>query len=236
MIFDIITLFPEMFNGPFSISLIKKAVDKKLIQINLFNLRDFTSDKHKTVDDEPYGGGAGMVLKVEPIYRSIEFLKKADNPDRIILLSPQGEKFNNSTAKKLSKLSRIVLICGHYEGFDERIRNLVTDEISIGDFVLTGGELPAMILVDSISRFIPGVIKEQESHRKDSFEKDTLDYPSYTRPASFMGMNVPEVLLSGNHEKISRWRELKSIEKTLLRRPDLLKKQNFPFAKKEIYN
>ena len=178
-----------------------------------------------------------MVLKIVPIYRSLEFLKKAGEPDRIILLSPQGRKFDNSIAKELSKLSRIVLICGHYEGFDERIReNLATDEISIGDYVLTGGELPAMILVDVISRYVPGVIKETESHTNDSFENNRLDYPSYTRPASFLGLNVPEILLSGNHEKISQWRKAKSIEKPIERRPDLLEKDNFKVEKREIFS
>jgi len=237
MIFEILTLFPEMFEGPLTSSILKRAIDKGLIEVNLYQLRDFTHDKHKKVDDEPYGGGSGMVLKIEPIWRSIEFLKKSGNPDRIILLSPQGRPFNNSIARELSKLSRLVLICGHYEGFDERIReNLVTDEISIGDYVLTGGEIPAMVLVDAISRFVPGVVKEKESLDNDSFEDSTLDYPEYTRPASFMGMDVPEVLLSGDHKKILQWRKAKSFEKTTKRRPELLRETNLQTDKSEIFS
>jgi tRNA (guanine37-N1)-methyltransferase len=237
MIFEILTLFPEMFDGPFSNSLIKRAIDKGIIDINIFQIRDFTEDKHKKVDDQPYGGGSGMVMKIEPIYNTLEFLKKSGEPDKIILMSPQGRKLDNKIAKELSKLSRIVLICGHYEGFDERIgENLATDEISIGDYVLTGGELPAMILVDVVSRYIPGVIKEKDSYEFESFENNTLDYPSYTRPPSFKGMDVPEILLSGDHKKISRWRDLKSLEKTLKNRPDLLINGNFQNEKKEIFS
>ncbi|MBU1625891.1 tRNA (guanosine(37)-N1)-methyltransferase TrmD [bacterium] len=237
MIFEILTLFPLMFEGPFADSLIKKAVDKGLIKINLHKIRDFTSDKHKTVDDQPYGGGTGMVMKIEPIFKALEFLKKEGEPDRIILLSPQGKTFNSKIARELSTLSRIVIICGHYEGFDERIREyLITEEISIGDYVLTGGELPAMIIVDAVSRYISGVIKEKDSYENESFENNTLDYPSYTRPPSFKGMDVPEILLSGDHKKISRWRELKSLEKTLKQRPDILKDGKHQRDKSEIFS
>jgi tRNA (guanine37-N1)-methyltransferase len=223
MNFEILTLFPEMFNGPFSESLIKRACEKGLIKIKLHQIRDFTKDKHKTVDDQPYGGGSGMVLKVEPIHKALEFIEKVGKPDKIILLTPQGKKFDNTIARNLSKYKKIVLICGHYEGFDDRIRqNLITDELSIGDYVLTGGEIPAMVIVDAISRFIPGFIKEDESVNKDSFENNVLDYPVYTRPSNYIGMEVPKILLSGNHEKIDQWRRMKSLEKTVKRRPDLL--------------
>lgn len=213
---DILTLFPEMFDGPFSESIIKRAQEKKLVEINIHNLRDWAEDKHKTVDDKPYGGGAGMVLMVEPIFNALQDLKAQDanslpsshNP-HTILLSPQGKVFNQQKAQELSKLDHVILIAGHYEGFDERIReHLVDEEISIGDYVLTGGELPAMVVVDSIVRLIPGVLGDKESLANETHsEPGHTKHPVYTRPEEFKGWKVPEVLLSGNHKEIKAWKQ-----------------------------
>ncbi|MBU0580807.1 MAG: tRNA (guanosine(37)-N1)-methyltransferase TrmD [Candidatus Margulisbacteria bacterium] len=219
---DIITLFPEMFSGPFSESLLKKAQEKKLIQINVHQLRDYAHDKHKQVDDKPFGGGTGMVIKCEPVFEAVEKIKKDKNA-RIILTCPQGKTFTHKKAQELAKAKQLIFLCGHYEGFDERIReHLVTDEISIGDYVLTGGELPAMIMVDTIARFIPGVVKEMSSVEQDSFQQGQLDYPEYTRPAEFRGWKVPEELLSGDHKKIEQWRKKQAFKNTKTKRPDLL--------------
>jgi tRNA (guanine37-N1)-methyltransferase len=219
---DILTLFPEMFKGPFDASILRRAQDKLLVEINIHNLRDWAKDKHKTVDDRPFGGGKGMVLMIEPIFDALEKLKTKNS--RIVLLSPQGEKFNQKKANKLSKLKHLILIAGHYEGFDERIREHLTDEeISIGDYVLTGGELPAMVIVDTVVRLLPGVL-EKEAKENESFSPTTrLDYPTYTRPADFKGWKVPEVLISGNHAEIEKWRKKQALKKTKEKRPDLLK-------------
>lgn len=224
MFFDILTLFPEMFSGPLKESILGKARDKKIIEIKTIDIRDFTEDKHNTADDYPYGGGEGMVLKVEPIYRAImDRIEKRGKNTPVILLSPQGQKLTQNKVKDLSSSRGLILLCGHYEGLDERIRkNLVTEEISIGDYVLTGGELPAMVIVDAVSRLLPGVLGDENSPRKDSFYNGLLDYPHYTRPRSFRGMDVPEVLLSGNHGRIKRWRKKQSLKRTLNRRPDLI--------------
>jgi len=221
---DIITLFPEMFKGPFAESIIKRAQEKGLLKINIHNLRKWTKDKHKTVDDHSFGGGTGMVLMVEPIYKALKELKKKES--KVILLTPQGKVFKQEKAKKLSKEKHLIFICGHYEGADERIREkLVDEEISIGDYVLTGGELPAMVVIDTITRLIPGVLSKKEAKEIESFSfKGLLEYPQYTRPANFKGWPVPEILLSGNHQKINEWREKKALEKTKKRRPALLKK------------
>ncbi|MHB9096156.1 MAG: tRNA (guanosine(37)-N1)-methyltransferase TrmD, partial [Eubacteriales bacterium] len=224
---DILTLFPEMFEGPLTSSIIKRARDKGLLDINMTNIRDFAHDKHRVVDDYPFGGGAGMVMKPEPIFEAVEFVRGKGGPStpRVILLCPQGKVFNQEMAKNLAKETHLILICGHYEGIDERVREkLVDEEISIGDFVLTGGEIPAMVLVDSLSRMIPGVLKEEESFLTDSFYDGLLEYPQYTRPREYEGMTVPEILLSGDHEKIRVWRRRMSLKRTLKRRPDLLKK------------
>ncbi len=224
---DILTLFPEMFEGPLTSSIIKRARDKGLLDINMTNIRDFAYDKHRVVDDYPFGGGAGMVMKPEPIFEAVEFVRRKGGPStpRVILLCPQGKVFNQEMAKNLVKETHLILICGHYEGIDERVREkLVDEEISIGDFVLTGGEIPAMVLVDSLSRMIPGVLKEEESFLTDSFYDGLLEYPQYTRPREYEGMTVPEILLSGDHEKIRVWRRRMSLKRTLKRRPDLLKK------------
>ena len=217
---DILTLFPNMFNGVFSESIIKRAVENKKIEINIINFRDYTTDSHNKVDDTPYGGGAGMVLMPQPIFDCVKNIKTENS--KVILLTPSGEPYKQKKAYELSNEDHLIIICGHYEGFDERIRTLADIEISIGDYVLTGGEIPAMVLVDSITRLIPGVINER-SHLDDSFNNNyTLDYPTYTKPRVFRGMEVPEVLISGNHEEIDKWRKQKSLELTLKKRPDLL--------------
>lgn len=201
---DILTLFPEMFQGFLSESIIKRAIEKKHVKINIINFRDYTTDPHGKVDDTPFGGGAGMVLQIEPIYNALKDLRHDDS--YVVLLTPSGRTFNQKIAKEFSLKKHIILICGHYEGFDYRITSLVDEELSIGDFVLTGGELPAMIITDAITRLIPGVITE-ESLESESFDGDLLDYPVYTKPRNFHGMKVPDVLLSGNHLKIEEYRK-----------------------------
>lgn len=219
---DILTLFPSMFDCIINESIIKRALEKKLVSINIHNIRDYSTDPHKKVDDYPFGGGVGMVLKCQPIFDAVEALRK-DN-SKIILMTPQGKKYNQEEAYSLSNEEHLIIICGHYEGFDERIRSIVDQEISIGDYVLTGGEIPAMVLCDSIIRLVDGVI-EKESHEKDSFNNNLLDYPVYTQPSSFRGLDVPEVLLSGHHENINKWRMEEQIKRTKERRPDLLEKR-----------
>ena len=220
---DILTLFPNMFDA-LNHSILGKAKDKELIDINIVDYRKFSGNKHNQVDDYPFGGGQGMVLKPEPIFNAVESLNKTDKT-RIILLCPQGERFSQKKAEELSKEEHLVFICGHYEGYDERIREyLVTDELSIGDFILTGGEFAAMTMVDSIARLVPEVLGKEESHKDDSFSTGLLEYPQYTRPAVFRGVAVPEVLLSGHHANIEKWRHKKRIEKTYTNRPDLIEK------------
>ena len=218
--FDVLTLFPNMFDGFLSESIIKRAIEDKKINVNITNFRDYSDKKNNQVDDTPYGGGSGMVLMCDPIVKAIEEKKKKNT--KVILMSPQGTKFDQKKAIELSKESHLIFVCGHYEGFDERIKNFVDEEISIGDYVLTGGELPAMILIDSISRLVPGVIDEG-SYENDSFMDDLLDYPTYTKPREYRGMKVPDVLLSGDHKKIDEWRKEKQIENTKEKRPDLIK-------------
>lgn len=218
---DILTLFPEMYNGIFSESIIKRAIDLGKIEINIHNFRDYSLDLHHKVDDTPYGGGAGMVLTCQPIFDCVRALKTDDT--KVILLTPDGVLYKQKMAYDLALEKHLILICGHYEGFDERIRSICDLEISIGDYVLTGGELASMILVDSIGRLLPGVI-EEESHLNDSFNNNLLDYPTYTKPRVFEGMEVPEVLLSGDHKKINLYRQEESLKRTKIRRPDLLEK------------
>ena len=218
---DILTLFPEMFEPFLNTSIIKRAIEDNKVEIKVHNIRDYSLDPHKRVDDYSFGGGAGMVLMPEPIYLAVEALDSKDAT--IILMTPQGEKYCQKKAYELSKLKHLIIICGHYEGFDERIRALADMEISIGDYVLTGGEIPSMVLTDSVVRLIDGVI-DSESHLNDSFNNNLLDYPVYTKPQNFRGMEVPEVLLSGHHENIKKWRLEQSEKRTLERRPDLLKK------------
>ena len=217
---SILTLFPHYFDNFLNESIIKRAIDKKLVNIEIINFRDFSKLNNHQVDDTPYGGGAGMVLMCEPIFDAIESIKIDDS--LVIMLTPDGKTYNQSVAKKLSKKTHIILLCGHYEGFDERIRSIVDMEISIGDYILTGGEIPAMIVADSVIRLIDGVINK-DSLNDESFEDNLLDYPVYTKPAQFRGMNVPDVLLSGNHKKIDEWRKSEQLKKTNLKRSDLLK-------------
>ena len=217
---DILTLFPDMFKGPFDESIVRRAMDKKLVKINIHNLRDWTKDKHRSVDDRPFGGGVGMVMMVEPIDLALKDLKKKGS--KVILLSPRGKVFNQKEAIHLSNLDHLILICGHYEGVDERVFNLIDEEVSIGDFVLTGGELPAMVVIDSIARLIPGVLEKSEATKNESFTDNLLEYPHYTRPADYKGEKVPPILLSGNHKKVDDWRLKKALEKTKKQRPDLL--------------
>ena len=222
LIIDILTIFPNMFNNIFEESIIKRAQDEKKVIINVHNFRNFTLDPHNKVDDTPYGGGEGMVLTPQPIFDCVESLKKEDS--KVILLTPSGTPYKQKIAYDLSHEKHLILICGHYEGFDERIRTLADMEISIGDYVLTGGEIPAMVLIDSITRLLPGVINEK-SHLNDSFNENyLLDYPTYTKPRVFRGMEVPEVLLSGDHKKIDKFRIQESLKKTKELRPDLLEK------------
>lgn len=224
---DILTLFPEMF-APLESSIVGKAVEKGLLDIRYHNFRD-NAEKARHVDDEPYGGGQGMLLRAQPIYDTIDKID-ANNP-RVILLDPAGKTFNQSYAEELAQEDELIFICGHYEGYDERIKQLVTDEISLGDFVLTGGELAAMTMVDATVRLIPNVIGKEASHQDDSFSSGLLEYPQYTRPYDFRGITVPDVLMSGHHENIRRWRLEESLRKTYLRRPDLLEK--YPLNQEE---
>jgi len=219
---DILTIFPEIFL-PLDVSIVKRAKEKGLVEIKIWNLRDFTKDKHRKVDDEPYGGGKGMVLKCEPIFNAVEKIKEENKEAKVILTTPQGILYNQEMAKKLSKEKGLIIICGHYEGVDERVSSICDYEISIGDYILTGGELPAMVITDSVVRLIPGVLPE-EAPVYDSFFDYLFDWPCYTRPAVFRGMKVPDVLLSGNHKKIEEWRKEKAIERTKERRPDLYRK------------
>ena len=217
---NILTLFPNMFDGFLSESIIKRAIETNKVDIKINNLRDYSKDKHNKVDDTPYGGGAGMVLMCEPVFDAVEDLKKKNT--KVIMMTPQGKTFNQKKAEELSKENDLLIICGHYEGFDERISSIVDEEISIGDYILTGGEIPAMALTDSVTRLIPGVI-EEESIEVESFNNNLLDYPTYTKPREYKGMKVPDVLLSGDHKKIDEWRKEAQIKKTKEKRPDLLK-------------
>jgi tRNA (guanine37-N1)-methyltransferase len=223
MKFDILTLFPGMFDGPFGESIIRRAVERGLIDIRLHNVRDYAADKHRTTDDYPYGGGAGMIMKPEPLAACIEKVTAERPAARVILTSPQGKPFNQQLATELAREEELLIICGRYEGVDERVRDIfVDDEISLGDFVLTGGEIAAMVIVDAVSRLIPGVLGSEESAAGDSFCDGLLEYPQYTRPPEFRGVAVPEMLLSGNHREIARWRRRMALQRTWFRRPDLL--------------
>lgn len=247
MIIDILTLFPSMLSGPFSESIVKRAQEKGLVKINIHNLRDWAIDERGTVDDRPYGGGRGMILRPEPIFNAVESIKETRprktsevgelaGECKIVLLTPQGQLFNQQKAYEFSKLDQLILICGHYEGVDERVReHLVDEEISIGDYVLTGGEIPAMVIADAVTRLLPGVL-EKEATSQESFQnsfiqspglnngigKELLEYPQYTRPEDFRGLKAPEILLSGNHKEIEKWRKRKAVERTKKRRPELL--------------
>jgi tRNA (guanine37-N1)-methyltransferase len=219
---DVLTLFPAMFAGPLDESIVKRAREAKLLDLKIHNLRDWTHDRHKTVDDKPFGGGPGMLLKVEPLFEAIESLQREKT--KVILLSPSGRKFTQEIARELAQEKDLLLVCGSYEGFDERVREaLADDELSIGDYVLTNGALPAMVVIDAVARLLPGVLGDDESSRDESFSHGLLEYPQYTRPAEFRGMKVPEVLLSGNHAEIEKWRREQAKLRTEKQRPDLLK-------------
>ncbi len=227
MNFHVLTIFPEMIEGGLNHSIIKRAIGQNIISLNTVDIREFSENKHKKVDDYPYGGGAGMVMAPGPIYNACNsVLQNTKNP-KVIYLSPQGKVFNQKMAEELSKAEDLIFICGHYEGIDERVIELiVTDEISIGDFVMTGGELAAMVIIDAVSRLLPGVLGSEESFQNESFSNGRLEYPHYTRPREFMGLSVPEILLSGHHKEIEKWREEQSILRTNIKRPDLNSENN----------
>ena len=237
---DILTLFPEMFAGPFNASIIKRAIEHKLVSINLYNIRDYTHDKHHTTDDYAYGGGSGMVLKPEPIFEAVESIRPscADQEAhrvQVVLLTPQGRCFCQEIARELSGFDHLILICGRYEGVDERVRKyLATDEISIGDYVLSGGELAAMVVVDAVIRLLPGVLGSETSAADDSYVAGLLEYPQYTRPAVYRDWSVPQILLSGDHAQIAKWRREQAIQRTLERRPDLLDKAKLHSGEKQL--
>ena len=236
---DILTLFPEMFHGILHSSIIGRALEQRLLTVNVINFRDFSEDKHHTVDEPPYGGGGGMVLKPQPVFSAVEHLLAHKDTSRaqprITLMSPQGETFNQKKAEELAQEEHVILICGHYEGFDERIRqHLVTEELSIGDYVLTGGELPAMVVVDCVARLLPGVLGNEQSAKTDSFADGLLEHPHYTRPATFRGWSVPDVLLSGHNAKIQAWRRQESIKRTWKRRPELLEQAELSEAERRF--
>ncbi|MGA7828410.1 MAG: tRNA (guanosine(37)-N1)-methyltransferase TrmD [Geobacteraceae bacterium] len=235
MKFDLLTLFPGMFSGPFSESIIKNAVEKGLVEIAFHNIRDFATDKHRVTDDYPYGGGAGMVMKVEPLTACLESVKSARPQSKVILTTPGGRPLNQSLVEELASEDGLIILCGRYEGVDERVRELFVDmEISIGDFVLTGGEPAAVVLVDAVSRLIPGVLGSSESALDDSFCNGLLEYPQYTRPPQFRGLTVPSVLLSGNHLEIKRWRRRESLRRTFHARPELLETADLSEEEKQF--
>jgi tRNA (guanine37-N1)-methyltransferase len=236
---DILTLFPQMFAAPFGFGIFQRAIDNGLVRINVHNIRDYTHDKHHTVDDYPYGGGAGMIMQPGPIFEAVEAIRdgmpEGERNFPVILLTPQGRLLSQSVALELSLQRHLVFICGHYEGVDERVcEHLATDEISIGDYVLTGGEVPALVVIDAVLRLLPGVLGSEESPLDDSHAGGLLEYPQYTRPADFRGWTVPEVLLSGNHAQIAKWRREQVIQRTLERRPDLLNKANLGHEDKKL--
>ena len=224
---DVLTIFPKMFDAVLSESIIKRAQKKGMVKINVINLRAFSKDKHRKVDDRPFGGGPGMIMSAGPFFDAVNYIrtkvKVQRKKSKVILTSPRGSMFNHRLAKKISKYNHVILLCGHYEGVDERIRKyLIDEEISIGDFILTGGELAAMIIIDSVVRLLPGVLGNEDSSRDESFSKNLLEYPQYTRPANYRGMKVPEVLLSGDHQRINEWRKKQSLKITKRKRPDLV--------------
>lgn len=236
---DVLSLFPDMFSGPLHDSIIGKALDRDQLQISVTDFRQYSTNKHGNVDDYPFGGGAGMLLQAQPIFDAFEATQHQASEQglpkgRVILMDPAGQRFDQSVAENFAHESHLTFICGHYEGYDERIRSLVTDEVSMGDYVLTGGELPAMVMIDAITRLLPGVLGNADSAPGDSFSTGLLEYPQYTRPAEFRDMAVPDVLLSGNHQKIAEWRERESLKRTLQRRPDLLDQASLTTAQRRL--
>lgn len=232
---DAITLFPEMFEGPVHHSMMKRAIDKGLLEFHTVNFRQFGKGKHQQVDDTPYGGGAGMLLKPEPIFEAMKQIeeREPETKKRVILMDPAGKPFSQAMAEEFSKEEHVVFICGHYEGYDERIRSLVTDEVSLGDYILTGGELASMVMMDAAVRLIPGVLGNQASSLEDSHSTGLLEHPHYTRPVDYKGMTVPEILMNGNHKRIGEWRHKESLRRTYKRRPDMLKKRNLSKEEEE---
>ena len=223
MKFDVVTIFPQMFVAPMAEGVVARGVAAGVVDLKVHDLRDFTTDRHRVVDDVPYGGGPGMVLKPDPIFRALDAIAgERGKPLTVVMMSPQGRRFTQADAERLSGLAHIVVLCGRYEGFDERVRERVTEELSIGDYVLTGGELPALVVLDAVARFVPGVVGDEQSVAQDTFSSGLLNHPQYTRPAEIETLRVPEVLMSGNHAEIRRWRKREALSRTLERRPDLL--------------
>lgn len=236
MRFDIVTIFPRMIEAALAEGILARAIQRELLTVHATDLREFTEDRHRTVDDVPYGGGPGMVLKPEPLFRAVEAIaQRSGAPQTVVMVSPQGRQFSQAEAGRLAALDRVVILCGRYEGIDDRVReNLATDELSIGDYVLSGGELPALVIVDAVARLIPGVVGDEDSVAGDSFSRGLLDYPHFTRPAEFRDWKVPDVLVSGHHGEIRKWRKRQALELTLMRRPDLLADAELDVEEQEI--
>jgi tRNA (guanine37-N1)-methyltransferase len=233
--FDVVTIFPAMIEQPLAAGILGRAIDRGALDVRVRDLRDFTTDRHRVVDDEPYGGGPGMVLKPDPIFRALDAIEaERGAPLTVVMMSPQGTRFTQAEAQRLSGAAHVVLLCGRYEGFDDRVRERVTEELSIGDYVLTGGELPALVVVDAVARFVAGVVGDEQSVAEDSFSRGLLDFPQYTRPAEIASLRVPDVLLSGNHAEIRRWRKREALSRTLDRRPDLLDGADLDEEEKQI--
>ena len=237
MTFDIVTIFPAMFEAALAAGVVGRAIDRRLLEVVVHDLRDFTTDRHRSVDDVPYGGGPGMVMKPEPIFKALDAIdERRGAPVTVLLMSPQGKPFTQRDAERLGAREHVVLLCGRYEGVDERVRSRVDEEISIGDYVLSGGELPALVVLDAVARHVPGVVGDDQSVAEDSFSRGLLDFPHYTRPAVVGDLRVPDVLLSGNHQEIRRWRKQQSVERTLERRPDLLENAALDDEERQILN
>lgn len=235
MRFDLVTIFPRLFDGPLGEGIVRRAVERGIVDITVHDLRDYTADRHRSVDDVSYGGGPGMVFKPEPLFKAVEAIRADGEVDAVVLTSPQGRTFTQRDAARLAAMRRVVVLCGRYEGIDERVCDaLVTDEISIGDFVLSGGELPALVMLDAVVRLLPGAVGDEESVQADSFNRGLLDFPHYTRPAECRGLKVPDVLLSGNHEEIRRWRRREALRRTVRRRPDLLDTAELDSEEREL--
>jgi tRNA (guanine37-N1)-methyltransferase len=233
--FDIVTIFPAMVEAALAAGVVGRAIERRLLEVAIHDLRDFTTDRHRSVDDVPYGGGPGMVMKPEPIFRALDAIAaRRDSPVTVLLMSPQGTRFTQRDAERIGSRPHVVLLCGRYEGVDERVRSRVDEEVSIGDYVLSGGELPALVVLDAIARFVPGVVGDDQSVAEDSFSRGLLDFPHYTRPAAVGDLRVPDVLLSGNHREIRRWRKQESVERTLERRPDLLEHATLDEEERQI--